>query len=212
MIIPSKITQLVMNSPRNSLHEVIIGSVIVELLLLLSGDVEMNPGPVSHEELTSGLTTLITEAPSGVKPVLGVWAPDKENMEFEWNSSKFTVPVLREAVAWLRNKSAEEVVKNSLLKKKADLATELPIAIERLLPNKCGNCRDTYSVNRADTPTLQCLGCQSGIHEVCLRETLGEGAATLSTLHGSLTWLCPNGGVPMFRGTYVPRVLCSEFF
>ena len=80
---------------------------MTRLLLILAGDVEVNPGPVATEELTRGLATLLTEAPAGVKPVLGVWAPDKGEMVTEWNSNKFTVPVLREAIAWLKNKNAE---------------------------------------------------------------------------------------------------------
>ena len=47
--------------------------VVTRLLLLLAGDVEQNPGPISPEQLTNGLAVLITEAPATVKPVLGVW-------------------------------------------------------------------------------------------------------------------------------------------
>ena len=166
-----------------------IGSVVTRLLLIIAGDIEVNPGPVVNtEELTRSLATLITEAPAGVKPVLGVWAPDKGDMVAEWNSSKFTVPVLKEAMAWLQNATADEVGKQ--LKKKLDLATALPVAIERLLPDECGSCNTMYTVCRVDKPTLQCAGCHQGIHEECLKELLGEGTATLSTLHGSLTWLC----------------------
>ena len=75
-------------------------------------------------------------------------------------------------------------------KKKLDLASNLAVAIERLLPEECGSCKIKYTVMRNDKPTLQCAGCSQGIHEQCLSELLGEGAATLSTLHGSLTWLC----------------------
>ena len=60
-----------------------MGGIVTRLLLLLAGDVEENPGPVDTGELTRGLATLITEASAGVKPVLGVWAPDKENMVAE---------------------------------------------------------------------------------------------------------------------------------
>jgi hypothetical protein len=59
-----------------------------------------------------------------------------------------------------------------------------------LLPDECGSCHSIYTVGRVDKPTLQCAGCHQGIHEDCLKELLGEGTATLSTLHGSLTWLC----------------------
>ena len=66
---------------------------VMRMLLIMAGDVELNPGPaIEREELTRGLATLITEAPVGVKPVLSVWAPDKVDMVREWNSNKFTVP------------------------------------------------------------------------------------------------------------------------
>ena len=148
----------------------------------------MNPGPVGGKELTRGLASLVTEAPAQVKLVLGVWSPDKADMVSEWNSSKFTVPILKEALGWLQHTTPEEVGKK--LKKKGDVALALPRAIERLLPDECGNCQTMYTVSRTCEPTLQCAGCDQGIHEVCLQEILGEGIATLSTFHGRLTWLC----------------------
>ena len=160
----------------------------IQMLLIIAGDVELNPGPLTSEELTQGLATLIVQAPEIVKTVLGVWSPDKGDMVAEWNSNKFTVPVLREAMAWLQNSSVDEVAKQ--LKKKLDLATAMAVEIERLLPDECGSCQAKYTVGRVDKPTLQCAGCHQGIHEECLQEVLGEATATLSTLHGTLTWLC----------------------
>ena len=89
---------------------------VIRLLLILSGDIETNPGPVNSDDLMEGLASLITAAPATVKPLLSVWDTDKSDMVQEWNSSKFTVPVLKEAVAWLQNSSSEEVGKR--LKKK----------------------------------------------------------------------------------------------
>lgn len=160
----------------------------IQMLLIMAGDVELNPGPLTPEELTQGLATLIIQAPEIVKPVLGVWSPEKGDMVTEWNSNKFTVPVLREAMAWLQNTSVDEVSKQ--LKRKLDLAMAMAVEIERLLPDECGSCQARYTVGRVDKPTLQCAGCHQGIHEECLQELLGEATATLSTLHGTLTWLC----------------------
>ena len=75
--------------------------IVIRMLLIMAGDVEVNPGPVATEDLTQGLASLITEAPVTVKTVLAVWSADKADMVQEWNYSKFTVPVLREAMAWL---------------------------------------------------------------------------------------------------------------
>ena len=163
-------------------------ALVKRMLLSLAGDIELNPGPVSREELVAGLGELVTSAPVAIKPVLSVWSPDKSDMINEWSSSKFTVPLLREAISWLYNLSGEEGTRS--FKKKLDLARALPVAVERLLPDECGGCRQIYSVNREAKPTLQCAGCYQGIHEDCLKEVLGEASATLSTLHGSLTWLC----------------------
>ena len=93
-------------------------------------------------------------------------------MVSEWNSSKFTVPILKEALAWLRNTTTEDLAKQ--VKRKVDLARALPVAIERLLPDRCGSGHTTYTVERTGKPTLQCDGCEQGIHEVCLQELLGE--------------------------------------
>ena len=76
------------------LHMIIAEScsigIVIRILLMLSGDIEMNPGPVTNKDLIEGLASLVTAAPDSVKPVLGVWAIDKNDMVQEWNSTKFT--------------------------------------------------------------------------------------------------------------------------
>ena len=122
---PKTLLQKLVTSEVQEAFFYLIISEMVRQLLLLSGDIEVNPGPLTQEELTRGPATLITDAPEGVKPVLSVWAPEKSEMVSEWNSSKFTVPILKEALAWLRNTTTEDLAKQ----KKVDLARALPVHI-----------------------------------------------------------------------------------
>ena len=93
-----QVTQTVIpySSSSSSLYDscfyMAVAGVVSTLLMIMSGDIEENPSPIYQEELTKCLATLITEAPAGVKPVLGVWAPDKGDIVADWRSNKFTVP------------------------------------------------------------------------------------------------------------------------
>ena len=95
-------------------------TIVKRILLRLAGDIELNPGPVSKEDLIAGLGELIASAPMTIKPILSVWFPDKSDTVTEWTSSKFTVPLLREAISWLYNLNGEESTKAYI--KKLDLA------------------------------------------------------------------------------------------
>ena len=79
---------------------------VTRTLLLVSGDVEANPGPdpgIGSQEadsLTLGLALLLSQATSEqVKSVIGTWAPDKPNIVEDLN--KFKVPALKETLAAL---------------------------------------------------------------------------------------------------------------
>ena len=110
-------------------------------LLLLSGDVERNPGPpsLSSEDLVSGLADLVGQAPAGMRDILCVWSPDKPSNDIaaELNSRQFTVNMLQPALAWLLNKEVTDPVVKSV-KRKADIVQALILGIERLLPDICG--------------------------------------------------------------------------
>ena len=98
--------------------EVTLGQVqnLVGLLLLLAGDVELNPGPVSALELTEGLAKLVTAAPDGsVKDILLTWSPDKD-VKADMNT-KFKVPELKQALAWLLNCPVENARVKSIPRK-----------------------------------------------------------------------------------------------
>ena len=71
------------------------------MLLMVAGDVEVNPGPgQAADSLTRGLALLISQATSEqVRLVIGTWAPEKTSIVEDLN--KFKVPVLKEALAWL---------------------------------------------------------------------------------------------------------------
>ena len=69
------------------------------MLLMLSGDIETNPGPDSEEtdSLVSGLADLVGQAPAGMRNILCAWAPDKPSNEIVavLNSKEFTVSALQ---------------------------------------------------------------------------------------------------------------------
>ena len=65
----------------------------IRMLLLLSGNVERNPGPNSSDALFSGLADLVGQAPPGMRDILCTWSPDKPAnlIADELGSRKFTV-------------------------------------------------------------------------------------------------------------------------
>ena len=164
----------------------------IRSLLIMAGDVETNPGPAhqsSDDNLIAGLADLVGQAPASMRDVLCVWSPQKpcNVIAAELGNRKYTVAVLQPVLAWLLNKDVNDPVVKSL--KKAELAQEIIYAIERLLPDTCGECKHEYAVSRLDNPGLKCKGCGQGFHQPCL-ERLLDGKSALPSLPGSLYWLC----------------------
>ena len=167
-----------------------------QLLLLLSGDVETNPGPPTVEvttqesyeqSLVEGLDRLCRAAPSEkVRTVIGVWKPTKPGNEIRntWQQGRrFLSPDLKGTLAWLTN-TRECDVKGT----KHDVAGQLLIALEALLPDTCQVCKEMYSVEREDSPSLRCKGCSQGFHQACYdRLELGP---SLAELPGEFSWMC----------------------
>ena len=112
----------------------------VRVLLLLSGDIEMNPGPCTGTDipdpLIGGLADLVGEAPGNIRDILCVWSPEKPDNEIaaELNSRKFTVSMLQPALAWLLNKEISDPLVQTV-KKKSDIVQAVILGIERLLPD-----------------------------------------------------------------------------
>ena len=157
-------------------------------LLLLAGDVELNPGPVSSQSLTDGLARLLASAPAEVREVLSVWDPVRDTVRAE--IQKLTAPKLRAAIAWLYNTaedSQEFKMKRFHNCKKETLSLVVMVGLERLLPDECGACNTEYTVEREETPVLQCKGCLQGFHAPCL--PLGQ--LDMARVPGVLYWLCP---------------------
>ena len=44
------------------------------------------------------------------------------------------------------------------------------LGIERLLPDKFGECSAEYVVKREDVPGLDCKGCGQGLNQACLEK------------------------------------------
>ena len=166
------------------------------LVLLLSGDIETNPGPGPtvvevgqgyEQKLVEGLAKLCREAPSEtVRNVLGVWNPNKPGNEIRntWQQGKrFLSPTLKGTLAWLTN-TRECDVKGT----KHDVADQLLIALEALLPDTCQVCKEIYCVEREDHLSLRCKGCSQGFHQACYDRL--EVGPSLAELPGEFSWLC----------------------
>ena len=160
------------------------------MLLILSNDVETNPGPQSADferVLIEGLANLCRAAPTdSVRNVLSTWSPAKPGNEIRasWALGKrFLAPALKGTLAWLTN-TRESDIKGT----KHDVAGELLVALEALLPDTCQLCKEVYSTARDETPPLACKGCRQGFHQACYnRLQIGESFAELP---GEFSWLC----------------------
>ena len=157
-------------------------------LLLLAGDVETNPGPVSSQSLSNGLARLVASAPAEVREVLSTWDPTRDTVRAD--IQKMTAPKLRTAAAWLYNTaedSREFKAKKFHSCNKETLSLAVMVGLERLLPDECGSCSEEYIVGREESPALQCKGCLQGFHAPCLP----PGLPDLARVPGALYWLCP---------------------
>ena len=186
-------------------------------LLLLCNDVETNPGPHTdaggfERSLCEGLAKLCRAAPTEmVRSVLSVWSPSKPGNEIRstWSQGKrFLAPALKGTLAWLTN-TKESEVKGT----KHEVADQLLLALEALLPDICQICKEEYTVERGVVPSLCCTGCKQGFHQACYdRLEIGD---SLAELPGKFSWLCavcaPNFTMTTIvggrRGTDRPRLL-----
>ena len=83
-----------------------LANTVIRGLLLQSGGVERNPGPVSDQHVRDGLAKLICAAPEKVWNVLMVWdiAKPSNVIRNTWTGGrKFSEPDLKATLAWLTN-------------------------------------------------------------------------------------------------------------
>ena len=164
----------------------VLAQFVIGALLLVSGDVEVNPGPVTALSLTEGLAKVAAAAPAGpVKNIILTWSPDKD-VKSDMDK-QYKVPELRQALAWLRNCNTDNSYLKSL-KRKTEVLDALLVAIERLLPDQCGVCKNEYTVDRESSPAIQCSGCQQGFHQECLEALVGN--SVMPEFPGQIYWLC----------------------
>ena len=117
-----------------------IVKVIAWLLLLVSGDVELNPGPITSTRLLEGLASLGNSALVGIiKNIILTWSINKDTRT---DLNRFKVDDLKTALAWLRNWDIQCTQIKGL--KKQQLIEATLIAIERLLPDFCDECNEEY--------------------------------------------------------------------
>ena len=156
---------------------------LVQLLLMVAGDVETNPGP---DSVTEAMARLISEAPNDtVKEVLGRWGPD---VQVAVQLKKHLVPALQETLAWLWN---VDVTDKRVSMNKDPLVQTVLVAIEALLPDTCQSCQEEYCVRREEKPALRCKLCHQGFHQPCLEKLVkltDEGL--MPEVPGKMLWLC----------------------
>ena len=101
-----------------------------------------------------------------------------------WQQGKrFLATDLKGTLAWLTS-SRECDVKGT----KHDVAQQLLIALEALLPDMCQVCSELYTVKREDRPSLRCKGCSQAFHQACYDRL--EIGPSLAELPGEFSWLC----------------------
>ena len=162
-----------------------ISAQLAMILLLVSGDVETNPGPT--DSTVEAMAGLIAAAPTDtIKEVLGRWGPDVQVAQLLDRHHK--KPQLQETLAWLWSVDIKD--------KKVDMAkTKLVpavlVAMESLLPDTCQTCQQEYCVKRGDKPALRCQLCHQGFHQSCL-ETLVKltEEGTMPEFPGKMLWVC----------------------
>ena len=156
---------------------------LVQLLLIVAGDVETNPGP---DSLTDAMARLISEAPNAtVKEVLGRWGPD---VQVAVQLNKHLVSALKETLAWLWN---VDITDKRVSMNKDKLVQTVLVAIEALLPDTCHSCKEEYCVRREEKPALRCKLCHQGFHQPCLEKLVKlteEGL--MPEVPGKMLWLC----------------------
>jgi hypothetical protein len=147
----------------------------VAIQLLLSGDVETNPGPVTRvtrsnlpgdDRLNEGKALLVHKAPANIRLVLSLWEPGKTDIR-QCMDKQFYVPAVKETLGWLWQLP---VTDKSISKMNKQLVIEnIILRFEALLPATCGTCNQEYCVERdAPPPSLSCHGCAQGFHQQCL--------------------------------------------
>ena len=162
---------------------------IRQLLLLISMDVETNPGPDSSEvsmedRMVEGLAELMSQAPSpAIRNVLSCWSPSSSQSEIMKSFDKYKKAQVVETLAWLWK------VETSTIKGNKDvLLKDVLTAVENLLPDHCDVCQEVYVIERGESPSLRCAGCHQGFHEPCVVTT--GLIDVLPKLPGKMTWLC----------------------
>ena len=109
---------------------------VVTIILLVSGDVESNPGPDTDNRLMIRLAEIISKAPTTtIKSLLSIWSESKTQDMMVTELEKFKVDNLREGLIWLLNKPSND--KDIKKMKKRLVAVSNVIAIESLLPDTC---------------------------------------------------------------------------
>ena len=98
-----------------------------DLLLLLSGDVESNPGPnpPSANSYREGLARLLSGAPKPVREVLVCWDPTLNQTDIMKKFDALLKPALQETMAWLCKVDVKEIKQNHSCERPSHLHREL---------------------------------------------------------------------------------------
>ena len=135
----------------------------LQALLIISG-VEQNPGPVTGQAVIDGLCgNAQTEE---IKKVLKSYPLSGEYERQKKALMKARNAELISALEYLK-------VTNQDKCNKEQLAHNLIIRIQNLLPDTCSVCHEQYNTSLDDVPLLTCDMCGQGSHNPCVISTLG---------------------------------------
>ena len=67
---------------------------------------------------------------------------------------------------------------HNIPRKRDDIAKQIVVRIQNLLPDECGFCGDRYKLGITEKPSLQCDRCGQSAHKPCIRDMLNKRVNT----------------------------------
>ena len=124
-----------------------------------SQNVSVDPASSLSQET---IGNLLIKAGYNPKIILSLFDVGGSALKNEKALSKFLVPVLKETAEFLRIETMDGEGKKLFVK--STLIRAIIKKIESLLPSRCSECQDVYSVALGEESVINCMKCSRGSH------------------------------------------------